>query len=494
MMSETRVIPSGKVYRQLFDAQVQLSRTLHDTRRKREGNEWSLYNDNAPVTRDTDTGNGIKTAANHVLADLTIRDQLSSGARYLQETEEQSVEEEVRGLPDTIVVEKLGSDIIERLAEKKAKDHAETLDQLHQDLAVLSMEYESFLREAADDFLRKLSASNEETEKLMRSMGSHAELSTHTLHVAVLLKKCTQTLEKIGHVAAADIHRLIDSEAMMINQATLANRRALARLFLNLTEKDLQGALSHRLHWQEKLQEWKNMKVQASVHRFKEIMSSPQILRPQGVQATLGTLQTEQQSLGQRRLKVLQSFSSMVPPRCSKDLAAEWYSSLSAVNEQIDSLHINSVTKIRLYYEQTWQDCLVEVDKFKEEVSGYGLASDDIQEIVSKELLPVLGQSQCQSEEWIEEIDRAFESLAKRIGALSKGLFGFAQKLAHLWEMHGAGLQRREHQLQDQLEKLSHKKEAELDMMLDRLRQESSEEALRISLSKTLHILEEITN
>ncbi|KAG5857237.1 hypothetical protein ANANG_G00017250 [Anguilla anguilla] len=525
MMAETRVIPSGKVYRQMFDAQVQLSRTLHDTRRRRAANEVSVQSDNAPTARDTDTVQ-------------RIRDQLSSGARPLQESEEENVEEEVRGLPDTVVVEKLGSDIIERLAERKERSHEEMIAQLHQDLAALSFECESFLRKTADELLCRLLESIENADRLMQRMNSDSELNMLTFQdlqelwdsvqqgskmrrkqirdldaeltqresermamIAVILKTCTSSLETVGHMAAYDVHRLIDSEAMMINQASLANRRALARLCLNLTEKDLQGTLSHRQRWEDRLQDWKIIKVRAAVNRFRDFMSSPQIQTPREVQTTLDTLQMEQKMLSQRRVEILQSLSSMVPPKCSKALAAEWYSSLSSVNEQIDSLHIHLMIKLRLYYEQTYQGCFEEVDRFKEEVVGYGLPPEEIQSIVSSELLPVIGQCQSQSEERLEAMDRAFESLAKRVGALSKALFRFAQGSMHMWEVHIARLQRQEQKLQEQMEELAHThelrnqtKEAELDMMLDRLRQESSENTLRISLDKALHLLEEIKN
>ncbi|XP_036398058.1 coiled-coil domain-containing protein 180 [Megalops cyprinoides] len=472
-MAETRIIPSGKVYRQMFDA---------------------------------------------------------------QESEEQSVEEEVRGLPDTIMAEKLGSDIIERMMEKKERSHTEAVAQLHQELVMLSAEYESFLTEKGEDFLSKLSTSYENAERLLQRLDNVSDLETFTLQglhelwesvkqeseerrkwireldetlaqreaertarIAAMLKKYTGTLEKIAFIAIADVHRLIHSEAMMINQAMLANRRALARLFLNLMEKDLQGALSHRHHWEDKLQDWKAIRVHASVNRFKEFMSSPPIRSPEGVQATLDAMRAGQESLSERRSQALRSLSCITPPKCSKAQAAEWYSTLCAVNDQIDSLHVGSITKLRLHYEETWQECLAEVERFKDEVAAYGIPADEIQNVVSNELLPLIGQCQSQSDEQLEAMDRAFEALARQAGALSKALLRFARGAGHLWEVHGAGLQRREQQLQAQLEEVRHtheqenqRKEAELDIMLDRLRQESSEEALRISLDKTLRFLEEI--
>ncbi|KAG7465705.1 hypothetical protein MATL_G00156420 [Megalops atlanticus] len=537
MMAETRVIPSGKVYRQMFDAQVQLSRTLHDSRRRRVAHEGSLHSGaRATIDADTVLPLGNRTGASHPLADMAVRDQLSSGARPIQESEEQSVEEEVRGLPDTIVAEKLGSDIIERMMERKERNHTEAVAQLHQELVKFSVGYESFLREKGEDFLSKLSKSYENAERLLQRMDNDSDLETFTLQgllelwdsvkqeseerrkwireldetlaqreaertamIAAMLKKYTETLEKIAFIALSDVHRLIHNEAMMINQAMLANRRALARLFLNLMEKDLQGALSHRLHWEDRLQDWKAIRVRASVNRFKEFMSSPPIRSPEGVQAILDAMKAEQDSLSERQSQALRSLSCITPPKCSKAQAAEWYSSLCAVNDQIDSLHIGSMTKLRLHSEETWQECLAEVERFKDEVSAYGIPADEIQNIISNELLPLIGQCQSQSEQQLEAMDRAFEALAGHAGVLSKALLRFARGAGHLWEVHSAGLQRREQQLQTHLEEVRHaheqenqRKEAELDIMLDRLRQESSEEALRISLDKTLRFLEEI--
>lgn len=55
----------------------------------------------------------------------------------------------------------------------------------------------------------------------------------------------------------------------MMNQAILANRRAVARLVLQATEKHLQKGLRLRLHWEDKVQDWTRLKVQASVDRFR---------------------------------------------------------------------------------------------------------------------------------------------------------------------------------------------------------------------------------
>lgn len=57
----------------------------------------------------------------------------------------------------------------------------------------------------------------------------------------------------------------------MINQALLANRRALAKLRLNLMEKHLQIDVFQRLKWEDKLQDWKIINLIDAVNRFKYV-------------------------------------------------------------------------------------------------------------------------------------------------------------------------------------------------------------------------------
>uniref|UniRef100_A0A4W5QDV3 Coiled-coil domain containing 180 n=1 Tax=Hucho hucho TaxID=62062 RepID=A0A4W5QDV3_9TELE len=372
--------------------------------------------------------------------------------------------------------------------------------QLHRDLSVLSVEYETLFRQTGQEVLHQLSVYDGNVERQMQRIENISDLEKFTLQglhefwdtvkqesvirrkwikdlddtlakyesdrtIAALLRKYTGKLEKICYIMPSDIHRLINREAMMINQAILANRRAVAKLYLNLMENDLQKEVFHRLRWEDKLQDWKSFKVLGVVSR--DFIGSPPIQCPKDVQAILDTMRAAQQSFRERRIKILHA---MIPPRCSKTLITEWYNSLSSVNEQIDCMHIDSMRKLHSYYENTWQECLAEVEQVKKEITTYGVSPEEIQDTVNAEFLPLIGKCQSQTEEHLAAMDRAFESLAKRAAVLSKSLFKFTRGASHLWEVHSAGLQRREQQLQDQLDE----KEAHLDVMLDRLRQETT--------------------
>ncbi|XP_056314464.1 coiled-coil domain-containing protein 180 [Danio aesculapii] len=529
-MADTRVLPSGKVYRQMFDAQVQLSLALYDSRRKRaadEGDGDGLLSGDAADSASQHLNGTYNTA--------TTRNFLYSGGKR---SEDQDDSEVVCGLPDIVVPDKKNSDIIDRLKEKRQKDHNEAVSQLQADLSSINLGIEPLFRHTGNDILLRLSEYNDNIERIMQNIENICDLTAHSyqdLHeirnkvccesslktklikqldeiyskyeserkamISALLRKYTTKLEKICYLMPCDVHRLIDNEAMMINQALLANRRALAKLHLNLMEKHLQMDVFQRLKWEEKLQDWKRIKLNDAISQFKDFMNSPQVQNPKNIQDTLRTLKSEQKTLSEKRIQSLKVLRDMTPPRISKSSVTEWYLDLSVINEQIDRIHVATMETLHKMYDNNWQVCLAQVDLFRTEMSTCGFTLDEIQNFVNTDILPLIGPCQSQTKVYLEKLDKAFESLARTTADQSKCLFGLMCGAAQLWEIHYKGLLSREQQLQNSLEVISQvhyqenqRKEAQLDMMLDKLRQESSEEALKASLEKILTYLDEVRN
>ncbi|KAJ8300120.1 hypothetical protein KUTeg_021639 [Tegillarca granosa] len=82
-----------------------------------------------------------------------------------------------------------------------------------------------------------------------------------------------------------------------------------------------------------------------------------------------------------------------------------------------------------------------------------------------------------------------------------KSLFKYAQGASHVWDVHEIGLAKQERALQEKLETCRHQhdnqnqdKEAHLDVVMDKMRQDAKEEALKDSLNKALDMLEKIKN
>ena len=98
-------------------------------------------------------------------------------------------------------------------------------------------------------------------------------------------------------------------------------------------------------------------------------------------------------------------------------------------------------------------------------------------------------------------LQTSLEKISENFEEQQRSLFKFAQGAAHLWDVHELGLARRERELQEQLEECRHDHdnvnqdmEANLDIIMDRLRQESSEGTLGDTLRKALLMLDKIKN
>ncbi|KAM9360653.1 coiled-coil domain-containing protein 180 [Symphorus nematophorus] len=449
-MSKGRVVPSGEVYRPMFEAQAQLSRALHARRRDRRTDCLSAEDSNPPC----------------------------STTRRRQRSDIDNDIEAVRALPDTVVVHGPRSDFLERLTERRSKNHKETLKQMETELTDLAQECEtqvrtdseqllSFLQQAdlrlntlkdrmeqqEHNSLKELNALWEEVEKEGKMKKTKVlELNDklteteaqRSVKLDAILKKHCQLLENISFLPPPDIHKLINNEAMMLNQSLLNNRRSVAHLVWNLRVMNVEKESLLRLHWEACLSHWR----------------------------------------GSRITEVVDHFSSLVPPSCSTDLVSDWFSQLTAVNQQIDSLHADRLHQLRCFYEQMWQHRLSELECCKEALSALGLSEEEVNDIVSSQFLTLSGQTQSQDEKLLAGLDVSCDSVARHALSLSRGVFVVMRGAALLWETHSSRLERREEELQQQLDKLRDSQQKHI--------QASCEDALKMSLDKTFHCLEEI--
>ncbi|XP_050925442.1 coiled-coil domain-containing protein 180 isoform X2 [Lates calcarifer] len=505
-MCESREVPSGKVYRQLFDAQAQLSRSL--------------------LAGQTD----CQSAEDNNTHCSTSRLLCSSSSREQQQVDDDDDDiDDVIRLPDTVVVDRLSSDIIERLTMKKLEKHKEAMKRFDTELMQLTQVCETQVRTISQELLSFLQEVDlkldtlrdrmeqmehldlqevcglwEQVEKEVKLKKTRIMELTHRLteseaqrtdEIRAVLKKYCYLLEKISFLLPPDVHRLIHTEATMLNQSLLANRRSAARLLLLLQEENLQQESLLRLHWEDCLSRWRRSRVNKVIDRFRSLCSRDEDQQLISVQQMKQT----QRDLTEQRQDLINRISSLVPPTCSTALVSDWFNQLSAVNQQIDSVHADSLHQLRCCYEQVWQNGLSEVELCKEALSALQLSEEEVNDIVSSQLLPLIGRNQRQDEERLAALDVCSDSVSRHARSLSRCVFVVMRAAALLWETHNCRLQSREEEVQRHLDDLRHsqqrhlqRKKVRLDDLLGGLRQESSEDALKTSLDRAVLYLQDV--
>ncbi|XP_027140165.1 coiled-coil domain-containing protein 180 isoform X4 [Larimichthys crocea] len=505
-MCESRAVRSGKVYRQLFDAQVQLSRSL--------------------LAGRTDTRTDCLSAE-----DSNTHCSTTSRGQRLDTDDDADA---VSRLPDTLVVHDPSSDIIKQLIEKRGKKHKEALKQLEVELTAISQVCEIQVRTVS----LELQSSLQEVDLRLNTLKDQIDKLEHLEHISLqevcvlwqqveeqvklkksrimelnhklteseaqradeikgVLKTYRHLLEKISFLPLPVVCRLIHSEATMLNQSLLANRRSVARLLLLLQEENLQQESLLRLHWEDCLSCWRRNRVKEVIDCFRAFCSSEEDQQLDLVWTV--QMKRTQRVLTEQRSDIIHNICLLVPPSCSTALVSDWFNQLTAVNQQIESLHADFLHQLRQCYEQMWNDRLAEVQRCQEALSALQLSEEEVNDVVNSQLLTLIGRSQSQDEERLTVLDLCYDCVARHTLSLSRCVFVVMRGAALLWETHSHRLKTREEELQQHLDDLRHsqqqhtqRKKVRLDDLLAGLRQESSEDALKTSLDKTVCYLQDI--
>ncbi|XP_069581651.1 coiled-coil domain-containing protein 180-like, partial [Brachyistius frenatus] len=277
----------------------------------------------------------------------------------------------------------------------------------------------------------------------------------------------------------------------MLNQSLLANRRCSARLLLLLQEENLQQESLLRRVWEDRLSLWRSSRVHQVLDQFRSVCSGEDEDDEQQ------QLQTE--TLTERRCDIIMNICSLIPPTCSATLVSDWFEQLTAVNQQIECFHADLLHQLQCRSELRWQRLLEEAELQKEALTALQLSEEEVDDIVRSQMLTLIGQRQTHDEQRLAALDVCNDSAAHHALGLSRCVFVVMRAAVLLWETHCRRLERTEEEVQRHLDELRHSqhehvqgKQVRLDNLLGRLRQESSEDALKTSLDETVLYLQDV--
>ncbi|XP_069332709.1 coiled-coil domain-containing protein 180 [Eulemur rufifrons] len=539
-------VQNGKIYQQIFEAEVQLIHSLAISRKQAAEHCVPPKSGRTPLMKKVEIPEGEIMSPRqqkwaHSLPNdwvtenpVLYREKEIAHREKVQESESAAAAREVRGLMDTMVPEKINMDALRGREEHKRKSYHNALASFHQEIAQIGMEMEPLLLETGQLFLEKLSESNEDVDSLFKKVENDTNFEDYTMQALSelwdkvakmfqlqkqkikeldkalhslefsradklknVLKKYVQIIEKTSYLMQPDVYRLMDKEAMVINHALLGNRRALAQLFVNLMEASLREELDSRRRWQGLVDAWKVLKKESLQESFSEFMANENIRAPPAVKKELEVMLKTQNVLQQRRLDHLWTICNLLPPNYSKTQLNKWYFSLKALNKQLDTYHTDCMMHIRFHYEKTWQECLAHMQDCKNQLLDWkAFTETEAETLVNQSFFQMVGVLQSKVEEDLELLEKSFEALAQQVEWQSSNLFSYFQEAAQLWEVHQGKLSVQELDLEKRLEEQQQKHglenqalEARFDKLLDQLRQQSHKETLAVHLEKAKDFL-----
>ncbi|XP_041523268.1 coiled-coil domain-containing protein 180 [Microtus oregoni] len=540
-------VENGKVYQQIFQAEVQLVQALAATRKRAAEHSGTPKNVKAPMMkkaafpeRETMTPRQRKWV--HSLPNdwvtenpVLYREKEQARREKMRETEDMIAVREVQGLMNDIVAHLTRRSIILQGQEEfKKRKYLSALTSFQEEIEQIGVEMEPLILEKGELLLKKMSQSDEDVDQLFKKVESEPDLENYTIETLLelwekvaerftqqkqeikeldqellalevsradklkdILKRYVDIIEKTTYLLQPDVYRLIDKEAMAMNQALLGNRRAIAQLLVNLTEATLQQELDNRHRWQGLVDTWKALKREALQQSFSEFMASENIQEPPAIQKELEEMLKNQQILQKVRLDHLCTICNLLPPNYNKSQLTEWYDSLTALNRQLDNYHMDCMTLVRFLYEKIWQECLAHVQDCKKQLLDWKAFSEaEAESLVNPAFFMVVGEFQSKVEKKLELLDSSFEVLNRQTESQSLDLFRYFQEAVRLWEGHQSVLLSQELELEKRIEQHRQKhyrenqaQEVNLDKLLDQLRQQSQEETLKTHMEKARNFL-----
>ncbi|XP_033116151.1 coiled-coil domain-containing protein 180-like [Anneissia japonica] len=543
-----KVIPSGKVYRQIFDAEVQLVNALEKA--KLNSKKTIPKDDGVPLVKENRKNMcerplnkrqmlWIESKPNDDKSENPVlyRQEILKSIEASVESEHVTAARDVRGLSDVMCAKKAGSDIIDRISESRQQRHEAAVEDLHQDLTLLAHDLEPQIAATGKELTSKMQENDEVIDQLLSKIGDDKELQNYTLQELVelwadiakqskfrrewivdmdtqlnsyedqrlqkikgILKSYAKCLEGIAHLMPPDVDRFIEKESQIINQTVLHNRCAYSNLYARLLKADIEREKDHYRVWEGRVEDWRKLNTDVAIQAFLNYMMSDSITKPVKVEEFIQQLREEQDELNTKRLNLIHSLRQMKPPSSTKAAVYQWNKEIGVINKQIEQVHVAYLDKMHEEYEQICQDCLVEMEKHKNSLLEAGVCSEQSVTLVMEgSFLPLIGERQRIFEEMLQTMDKSLENLSVAYSSQLHHLFKYAQGAGHLWDVHEIGLAKRERQLQEMLEACRHEHdnqnqdtEANLDIIMDRMRQEATEEVLKDKLLKAMLVLDNI--
>ncbi|CAG2191026.1 unnamed protein product [Mytilus edulis] len=490
-MSETasaRVVPSGKIYRQMFDAQLQLTQSLTKIKREDTQSSKALTRQSTGIplvklTRD-EVSHGLLTERQRTWADgFPNEPYIENPALHKQHRKKAKGSlfgKEVQGLPDVVVPAKMGSNIIDRIAASRKERHEAEVEDMHQELSVINSDIEPRIEKNCETLMNKLEENDEQIAEILERIKTDEDILTYTLDDLYIIWEEVQghtykrqewikfldvqlseiedermdrirdvfldyakKLEKISHLMSPDLQRFMDQEAQVINQTMLSNRRAYSDLFVRLMSSDIEREKTQHTTWKRRVEDWRQLKTDLAIQKFMDLK----------------------------------------PPASTKSAVYQWNKNIQMVSKEI-----------------VCQDCLEQVDAIKKYMIEAGICGLlKAKHIVENKMLPLVGDRQRVYEENLETMEKNLDDHNTKTNDQLKSLFKYAQGSAHVWDVHEIGLAKQERALQEKLENCRQQhdnqnqdKEANLDIVMDKMRQDATEGALKVNLNKALEMLDKI--
>lgn len=453
--------------------------------------------------------------------------------RVLETKKERSA---VQCLSDTVVAPP-PSGIGEIINQRRKERHLQLVADLEAELSVICMEMETLIIKASEELHSQLESNDKviegmfsrvstdevlkgqtimDLEQLWKEItGQSAVREQHIQHLEVSLNEVererTQRIEcvmleyaeyfkQVAFLLSEDVERLMESKSLMANFAVVSNKRSYVQLCTHLRTADCEREMQHHKRWMSLVAKWKQLMYQNAHTTFVNFMENRDINSPMEMNHLKEGLVVEQKRAGLKRKELMDHILNLKPPIISPALIYEWREIADKLYEDLDATHSNFLLKMQHCLDSTQRACEDEMEVLRKHLTSSGAYdSYDAYELMCKDFLPLIDVHSKRMRDDLQALEKALDHVISTQKDQFSDLFHFVQEATLLWNDQKGVIEQILRTYEDNLERfrLQHDNtnqnlEANLDVVLDRLRQCSSTEILKQHKVEALKMLEGI--
>lgn len=494
-VQKVRSVPHGQIYRPVFDAEEQLIKSIKSHKNPLpvlESPEVATLSGSGDifdrVTRSSDRyefENDLSVSEVKNLPDrLPPIDRSQMPASRLEKIYVRREARHKRIVHDFATEMKFGLENLQTKIKDLSTALKTRLDLNKEDViqAIAQFDSHELMKEATEEdfckvweICKSVSESNFHSIQQFKS-AFHDLQSLRTKRVSNELQATLQRMLQNAFLSKEDNYKVIETEAMLVNEANLTNSKCISRLVMNLIEEETERAIKSRIDYNERKAKWTQWRIEARMEHFGLMIDSEDTVNPSAVIGFLEELRTVQAPLVAKRDKELDFLTTIQPQDVTVSAFEAWTSRVEAIQMEIDD-HINSTLEnIKNEY--------IRISKwlYEEELK----MREDLEEMTDP------GEMERLMEPFMDRVDHQIDSHYMKVRELAVNFEDLScrsvkqislnaklfSELIQTWNHHKSQIDSRKNELTDNLSETrkeydehAQQREADINVKIDDLRQ-----------------------
>eukprot|EP00729_Bicosta_minor_P001050 gene1050-25327_t len=432
------------------------------------------------------------------------------------------------------------STVTERLDSNRRERHDVAVEEMHQDLDALRLETEAAIAETAIEFREELaedeeavlamfmpieddscvSMTVEEVDELGSLVAERSEPREASLidtlngieaerafRATAILKSYGKLLVAIAYRLAPDVERMLVEEARLVNVSLVANRRETADLEGRMLTMEVVRDRKAQNYWKERKDAWVVLKKNELLAEFYADAERSRARVSKNVEEEWALLQRGLDAGAHARNNLMDNVGGVVPGGQEayadpKSAAADWVQALETFHANLHDVQQRCVERLAQTAIDERQNGYAKLRQCQIDLVRAGACSAaNVRDFVAEHCAPIVETQLLHLDSIAEEMGKAIEVQEENRRGATNTLSPLLQRLTGIWleseQLFDESTETLRNDLdvvRDLLEETQNGVEAQIDSMVDSLRQAPTQESLALDWSAMEQMFEDGTS